>query len=172
MHSRSIALAITLTMTACGDDAFIVSITDDPSTSTPTTATAGTTSTASTSSTTGDDPTSTSTTDDATTGEPDTTTTTTGSTTDDPLEPMQCIPDPESGVTCEVTSRDWCGEAVHLAGDHLPETYVQVTAQFCREGSEPCTICFQIANTCSQVGVNCEGLFERCGCLAVAHGVL
>lgn len=163
-RSRTAFLLVFLTISAQGcadEDPFLVSITDEP----PAT-TSPNTGSSSTSTSTGDE--STSTTDDPTTGtttsEPSTSTT--GDDTG-PVEPMQCL---DASVTCEASAASWCEEAHALAVAHLPKTYSDITAANCREGTEPCTLCFQIANTCTQVGTECDGLFELCGCLAQAHG--
>lgn len=155
------SLAIFTLLAGCSDDAG-----SDTQSAPPATSTAPITTDPATTTTGDEDTTSTSTgTTSPTTGE-ETTTSTTG---DDsgPVEPMQCIDD---DATCEASAATWCEEAHALAVAHLPKTYSDITALNCREGAEACTLCFQIWNTCTQVGTDCDGLFEICGCLAQAHG--
>lgn len=158
----------TTTLCACPADG------DGTTTDAPETTTAETL--PGTTETTGDADPTTSATETTSTGEPDSTSSTTepgdtSTVTTNDLDPLWCDEILGREDTCEVRARTFCGE-VAIDADVLPEPYRSITTDKCED--EPCAACFYLANTCqSLMGKLCEeDLYEKCVCLAEAHGVI
>ena len=108
------------------------------------------------------DPTETS----SSTGDDEATTSTTAS-----LDPLWCD-EILTDEVCRVRGKTFCDEMVFDA-DVLPDPYRQNVIDKCED--DPCGACFYLANTCVQLlgEKGCgPGLYERCVCLADAHGVV
>lgn len=135
----------------------------EPSPSTATGVPVGTTDETDTSTT--EDPTSTSS---SSTGDE----TSTSSSTTDAFDPNWCDEVLQPNVDCRVHADSFCGE-MELDAVVLPEPYRQNAIDKCED--DPCSACFYLANTCLQLlgekGCSPE-MYERCVCLANAHGVV
>lgn len=102
----------------------------------------------------------------STTDAEETTTSTTAS-----LDPLWCD-EILTDQACRMRGRTFCDE-MEFDADVLPEPYRQIAIDKCE--SDPCGACFYLANTCAQLlGEKGCGpdLYERCVCLADAHGVV
>lgn len=110
-----------------------------------------------------------------------TTTTTMGHASTTPGEPPDYCIENDDGVTgrpvsCTPTEASWCAEVAAFAGEYLPAVYAEIAVANCEGGGtkDPCSVCFFIANTCTQVAGPCDfdHMMYECGCLAQSHGVL
>lgn len=96
----------------------------------------------------------------------------TSSSTGGDLDPNWCDEILDPNVGCRTHANSFCGE-MELDAVVLPDPYRQNAIDKCE--NDPCGACFYLANTCLQLlgekGCSPE-MYERCVCLADAHGVV
>lgn len=85
--------------------------------------------------------------------------------------------EPSEVVMCDdlLALPSFCVAVDKLAEDAgVKDPYAQIVVDMCEDGDELCSVCFNLANYCAQVGTNCgEGseLRDRCVCAGLAFGM-
>lgn len=102
-----------------------------------------------------------------TTGGPDLTTST-ASTTTGADWPEWCLPDPEVYLCPRVpVDFDFCKYVADACEIHeIGGIYCEIAVDKCLADEERCATCFWLANTCVQIGSNCDDLMNECACAA------
>jgi hypothetical protein len=102
----------------------------------------------------------------STTGNPSTT-----STTGEP--DFSCTPKPTDSFQCDQApvAEDFCAYVADACSEHqIEQHYCDIMARKC-DDTLGCTVCFEVANYCHQLGFDCDNLYLECGCVADALGV-